>query len=114
MGGRKPAITGGAVDAAYGDCIPSEGKFLLVRKKALPRHPNLVYKIGYDDVLRVQDCLDFVFHSGAPRRRLCSLVADAVRGCANGGLRLPYVYRRAGEVVTATVSFQTARKADEG
>ena len=23
-------------------------------KKALPRHPKMVYKIGYDDVLRVQ------------------------------------------------------------
>jgi len=29
-----------------------EDKFLVIRKKALPRHPNLVYEIGYDDVLR--------------------------------------------------------------
>jgi hypothetical protein len=28
-------------------------------KKALPRHPNLAYKIGYDDVLHVQHGLTF-------------------------------------------------------
>jgi hypothetical protein len=31
---------------------PSEAKFLAVRKKALPSRPKLVYKAGYDGVLR--------------------------------------------------------------
>jgi len=42
-------------------CLSTD-KFLVSRKKALPRHPNLVYEISYDGVLHVPDCLDLVSH----------------------------------------------------
>jgi len=64
VAGEADGLWGPALWGLWGPCglwgcvavaTLSEGKFLDYRKKALPRHPNLVYRIGYDGALRVRE-----------------------------------------------------------
>lgn len=102
MGGRRPVGAGGRGRRRL-SCwrnSPADGK------KALPRHPNLLYKIGYDDVLCVQDGLNLLSHCPFGWR----FAANAA-GCyrRSSGRR-----KHQDQPRQVTLLFQNVRNADEG